>query len=40
MLRLDGFIGFPCERFYRLVVARLHGVERPLRRLGLFALVH
>src|SRR5919106_5237080 len=38
MLRLDGFIGYPCERFHRLVVARLHGVERPLRRLALVAL--
>jgi hypothetical protein len=40
MLRLDGFIGFPLERLKRLVVAWLHGVERPLRRLRAFALVH
>src|SRR5688572_2608094 len=37
MLRLDGFIGGP---FHGLMIARLHGVERPLRRLGLVALLH
>jgi hypothetical protein len=40
MLRLDGFIGFPFESLNRLAVARLQGVERPLRRLRPFALVH
>src|SRR5688572_3300762 len=37
MLRLARFIGFP---FHRLVVARLHRIERPLRRLRLVLLVH